>query len=676
MKNLKFKHISAYNFLCFGPEGIEINFEDHSNVIFIQGLNKDAKSNNEDASLSEENKISSNGSGKSSIQEIIVYGLFGKTVKKHTALKKDGVIHNLVGKNCKVVIIWDDFKIVRTRSKNTLRLWESEEHKWDDTTEITTGSMDETQVLIEDKLGLNYETFLSICVFSDDQSNSFLESETPVKRQIIENLLSLGVYRKWQEKANEGYKNKKSNIASSTKEYELMDSHKKSLEAKQEQLKFKSTSWQNSIKSEIQKLKTDLVLCEKELENSDYSELIDIYNTAQNRIKELNDLIEENKISFKKLADKKEFIDDKKIKITNEIEAIKPLIAEIKLICRDLKNKITDIQSHIDSLASKKDHKVCNYCHGEIDPNNIDFVIKEETNVIEKLKLQIKEKLNELVPLEQQQQEKTENFNKVISIELEFKTKLNELKTKIENDTKELLEKSKIKEPQAESKTIELQTKIKQIKESINQKILDVANNDPYTEMIKIGKEEIDDCLVKNDSKIKEIKSIEEEIPYYQFWSQGFGDKGIRKIIVDEIIPQLNNRIAFWLQYLNDNVIDLKFDSEFNEIIERNPPDGTPYIYYAMSAGQRRRLNLAVSLAFADVMSVTAGCSPSLMFLDEVTTNIDPLGVQGIHNIIHALSEEKQVFITSHDQDLIKMLEGSDVIQLIHQNGFTKIKKD
>ena len=86
------------------------------------------------------------------------------------------MIHNLVGKNCKVVIIWDDFKIVRTRSKNTLRLWESEEHKWDDTTEITTGSMDETQVLIEDKLGLNYETFLSICVFSDDQSNSFLES--------------------------------------------------------------------------------------------------------------------------------------------------------------------------------------------------------------------------------------------------------------------------------------------------------------------------------------------------------------------------------------------------------------------------------------------------------------------------------------------------------------------
>ena len=112
--------------------------------------------------------------------------------------------------------------------------------------------------------------------------------------------MSLGVYRKWQEKANEGYKNKKSNIASSTKEYELMDSHKKSLEAKQEQLKFKSTSWQNSIKSEIQKLKNDLVLCEKELENSDYSELIDIYNIAQNRIKELNDLIEENKISFKK----------------------------------------------------------------------------------------------------------------------------------------------------------------------------------------------------------------------------------------------------------------------------------------------------------------------------------------------------------------------------------------
>ena len=94
-----------------------------------------------------------------------------------------------------------------------------------------------------------------------------------------------------------------------------------------------------------------------------------------------------------------------------------------------------------------------------------------------------------------------------------------------------------------------------------------------------------------------------------------------------------------------------------------------------MSAGQRRRLNLAVSQAFADVMMISSGTIPSLVFLDEVTTNIDPLGVMGIYNMIQELSVDKQVFITTHDKDLIKMLETVQTINLIHQNGFTKLKK-
>ena len=143
------------------------------------------------------------------------------------------------------------------------------------------------------------------------------------------------------------------------------------------------------------------------------------------------------------------------------------------------------------------------------------------------------------------------------------------------------------------------------------------------------------------------------------YWLTAYGDNGIRKWVVDGIIPALNSRIAYWLQFLIDNKISIKFDNQLNEIIERNPPDGDPYVYHAMSAGQRRRINLAVSQAFAHIMMTSTGNVPSLVFLDEVTTNIDPLGVQGIYNMIGELAEEKQVFITTHDQDLIRMLDGS-----------------
>ncbi len=53
MKNLKFKSASAYNFLPFGPEGIEISFEDLGNIILVRGQNMDQ----EDSSLKEPSAI-------------------------------------------------------------------------------------------------------------------------------------------------------------------------------------------------------------------------------------------------------------------------------------------------------------------------------------------------------------------------------------------------------------------------------------------------------------------------------------------------------------------------------------------------------------------------------------------------------------------------------------------
>jgi ABC-type lipopolysaccharide export system ATPase subunit len=162
-------------------------------------------------------------------------------------------------------------------------------------------------------------------------------------------------------------------------------------------------------------------------------------------------------------------------------------------------------------------------------------------------------------------------------------------------------------------------------------------------------------------------------LPYLDYWIYGFGEHGIRKWVVEGIVPELNNRINYWLQFLIDNKITLKFDNELNENIERNPVDGNPYVYHAMSTGQRRRLNLAVSQSFAHVMTISSGSVPSVVFLDEVSTNVDPLGVQGIYNMICELAEGKQVFVTTHDPDLMRMLQGADIIKMVHENGYTKI---
>ena len=92
-----------------------------------------------------------------------------------------------------------------------------------------------------------------------------------------------------------------------------------------------------------------------------------------------------------------------------------------------------------------------------------------------------------------------------------------------------------------------------------------------------------------------------------------------------------------------------------------------------MSSGEKQRLCLAVCLSFAYIMALNTGRTTSCIFLDEVTTNIDPIGVVGIYSVIKELSKEKQVFITTHDQSLLEMLEGCQQLKLQKKDGFTRI---
>ena len=71
---------------------------------------------------------------------------------------------------------------------------------------------------------------------------------------------------------------------------------------------------------------------------------------------------------------------------------------------------------------------------------------------------------------------------------------------------------------------------------------------------------------------------------------------------------------------------------------------------------------------------ISSGMCPSLVFLDEVTTNIDQIGVVGVYNMILELAKDRQVFITTHDQNLLEMLEGCELINLEKRKGFTRLK--
>src|SRR5262252_10743559 len=216
MRNLHFKYAKAENFICFGPDAIELDFDTLGNIVLIRGRILDRQQDGEE----DDDKASCNGVGKSSIPEILTYALYGKTIKKPKKIGHKDVINNKCTGKLRVEVLWDNYRVVRTRflsktgkeTTGTIQLWESPEGIWNDDTEISLGGMPATQKLIEEKIGLSYEAFVNVVVFTDDSNSAFLECDTGEKRQIVENLLSLEKYRDYGETAKRLLKDSKETV--------------------------------------------------------------------------------------------------------------------------------------------------------------------------------------------------------------------------------------------------------------------------------------------------------------------------------------------------------------------------------------------------------------------------------------------------------------------------------
>ena len=676
MRNLNFKYAGAWNFLPFGPEGIELNFSNYGNIVLIHGENRDAKSLEKNDSVSDYlSKISSNGSGKSSLQEIIVWTLYGKTIKRPEKIKINQVIHNKIKKDCRTIVDFDKYRVMRCRSfkgKDSLKVWESEEGIWDDSTEITQGTSAQTEKKIKEIVGLSYEAFVNVCIFTDDQRSCFLECDKDTKLEIVENLMQLGVYREWYENARSLKKEIKSSIDFKVKEYDLLLRNKQDSFNRLELTKNKQENWKVKKQQEIDSLERNIKDKETKLASTDNGKELVLYQQAQEKIKEINLKVPELEEARAKINANFALLKEKDNSLKNEHQKLFESFNKENRELQYAKQDISKNEKAIKELNLNIPGTKCGYCKGIVDSENINSCVKEHTDAIDKIKEKLVVFEQKVKDLNLKIEEVKSSQSKLKSIESQAEQKRKTIDDSLSKLRMELSAASQVREPKADSSEYLISQQIEELKNQILEKQNELEGKTPFFEILENDQKEVEKSIALAEEKEKEVKDLEAKIPYYDYWINGFGPTGIRKWVIDGIIPDLNNRINYWLQFLIDNTVTLNFDNEFQEKIERNPPDGDPYIYYAMSTGQRRRLNLSVGHSFAYITELSAEALPSLIFLDEVTTNVDPLGVQGIYNMICELATDKQVFITTHDPDLVRMLQGVSVINLIHENGFTK----
>jgi len=670
MKKINFKTLKAKNFFCYGKEGIQIAFNDYGNIVLIKGKNLDV--GNEEA----DEKHSSNGIGKSSIIDALVYGLYGKTVKNPKKLNQKDIINSSTGKNLEVEITWDNYRVVRTRKPDSLRLWKSSEQKWDSETEITLGGMPATQKEIENILGLTYEVFVNIGVFTDDNTSSFLECDASEKRNIVENLLSLEKYRTYSDNAKKLYKEHKDLVKVRERDSQYAEKVVEDTRSSITSLEQSVTIWKKNKEDEIKKLEAAKSLLEKQIANILQNDsALKAYEEAQLKKTELN----------KKISDIDQLVQKADTKISMLIEAFDEKNKVKNEVEFNLNSKKTDLSSlnkqksvllnGIKKLTSLEAGVKCGHCHSVISTENYSDVLNAHN-------AELKDLDNSIITLDSEITNLTQDFNTKSSEATETDQQIKKLRlaiSKLATDRnsalKEIENIEKMPKPDTEGQVASYKAKIEAANEQIAAKNIEISGPTPYDNLITEAIKKLGESVNKAQEVKSEISNLYSLNEYYEYWIQAFGDSGIRKYVIDEIVPALNNNINYWMDFLIEGNMRISFDNEFNETITKGPDFSNDIKYYALSNGQKGRVNLALSQAFAHIMSINSGKNLSLVFLDEVTSNIDVQGVNGIIGMIQELSRDKQVFLITHNHDLLDELNGCDTVNLVLKNGITSLQK-
>lgn len=669
MRSLKFHFVRAENILCFGPKGVEIHFADFGNVVQVIGINKDAPGTDDEPA--------SNGTGKSSIQEILSIALYGRTVKSPTKNKGNRIVNILADKG-EIEVQWDDFKVVRSFKKaksgsvtSKLELWQSVNRIWDDDSKMTFGTSDETQKYIEEKLGLSHHAFCNVVIFDDSNTYSFLEADTPTKRQIVENLLDLEQYRDYHENCKEVIRDLKKQISELGKEYEHLKEEVDACDRRITTVKSQEVNWKTNKQNELKTLMERIKSKQSQLENSDTGAQLANWQKGQERISLLNDEITDLESKRDKVQEALKSAREKVENARKDKQSLNELIQSDVLTLKAVEADLTKATKLINDLENLKEGTTCPTCRGTISRENYGHVLDHGKEMAGKCRVSIEDKQTDI-------EAKRELFGKKSSALSTMEEKISEADGKIaliegtlRKHRNEIALLSKVSKPEGNVAEQVLEAEIVELKKQFKSKKEEYEGQSPYKEIVEQAESEKIQKEANRDAKASQLQQVESELPYYDYWLDAFGDNGIRKFVIDGIIPALNERVAYWLQILIDGLIELTFDNKLEETITRN---GNTAFYHNMSKGEIRRINLAVSQSFAYVMMLNSGCCPSIVFLDEITGGgIDRAGVPYVYNMILELAKERQVMVTTHNEVLMNMLQGCEALTLKKQNDITEL---
>lgn len=683
------KAIKIKNFLSY--ENTELNFSDKFSML-LSGKS---------------------GSGKSSICESIVWALYGRGRSENRSLIKKGkkfasAIITLKDENDTEYNI---SRSVTSAGKHDLSVTYKKATGKQFLPVKTSGKKNLQEFIEKEILHSSYALFTNSVVCLQNNENSFVNSTAAKRKEIILEIVNASDYDEYYEKAKD--KVKELEIVTESKKVTIENTNKKLKEERKGLVSVsKMETKLNEViieKDEI-KIKLNIVL-EKEFEiNSIDSkmsdkkvELVNIYNNGE-EIKDLkqkksslskidtNELEREIKkskgklIELRKLSNKANSWNEKMMELVN----LAPVDKDYEEIEKRLNSQIIKLMKK-DIEICPEIGKACPIIVRERDlrvlelSNDLNRTIEEKKKYLERKK-EYEEQVKNLG-------EKPEVFVSEIS-DLENFIEVNEKSIKeIEQRTTDIMIEISIKEKEFET-SVAIKTKISKEIEELGLKLDELRIEYPLENTEKLKKEynklvsrhqEISQEIaitknnitrIENEEKEleilkKNIKDDQEILESMKLLKEAFGNNGIKAIVIDYVLPKLEDRINEILSKLSD--FRIRLDTQTKTVSGESVKEGL-YIdiindqgeimnFDSYSGGERVKISFSIFFGFSSF------CNSEFKIFDETIIGLDSETVNSFIEILNSdvFKEIKQVLMISHIPEIKDLFENK--IEIVKKNG-------
>lgn len=619
---IKFEKLVLKNFLSYEDATIELG---DRGFCSIKGINNYISDN-----------AISNGSGKSSWVSALCYALTGQTVQGVTRdIKNIYVDEDECWVELDFKVSDNEYRIIRhNRPKSDLKIYVNGEDK-------SGKGIRESELQLQGLLPeLSRDLLISVIILGQGLPDK-LSSKTPSERKDLLERLSNSDFMiqdvKSRIETRECFWGKIYNDCN-----ESLVSDKSKIEV-----------YENQIKAAEAEL--------FELENINYDEEIkqlkEATSSAQSQIEVINEELRIDEEEAEKIND---FLlkinDEKQIKIKEEADVYNKSWKEINAAYTEETSQIRQLEGEINKLKNIKDF--CPTCG-----QKIPGVVKPNTSMQENELIKIKEKNK--ITTESLNNLKVSHDESARNITESFKQDLYNLNIKLESIKRAIIAKKTVLNT--------LFTQRQNAENNYNKMLLNKENLISSIQKITKRKEEFENNIKKSSMQINETVAKQDGALAHLDVIKKMNTlikRDFRGYLLTNVIAFIDRKAKdYCLQVFEHNNISFELNGNNIDIYFSQKP------YEVLSGGEKQKVDLVIQFALRNMLTKYFNFESNVLFLDEVTDNLDERGCNKIFNLISSnLCDIDSVYIISHHESELNLPMDTEMIVIKDERGISTIR--